>query len=234
LTNFMEQFWTITGNSPYKTVEVAGEFARLKVNGVDHQQLFAKSPRLIVQKKGKGDVIIVGPPDHVFISDKLRVLLKEMNATGYDLLPADVKLTFPHKAEESVYWQLVVTGWGGVAPPESGVKEVLAEPGRAREFSFPTNTSKLIDPGQYDGSDFFRFWPYPADIVVSDRVKTLFDDERIKYCKFFPLSEIDESNRMSTVLKETTQALPLALYFPLDRAEQVGRHLGIDWYEFSW
>lgn len=234
MTNCMQQFWRITGNSPYKSVEVTGEYLRLRVNGVDHQQLFEKPPKLLVRKKGKGDIIIVGPPDHVFISDKLRVLLKEGKATGYELLPADVRLIFPHKAEEAIYWQLIVTGWGGVCRPECGVKEIPVEPGHAREFSIPTDTSKLIDGSQYDGSDFFRFWPYPTDIVVSDRVKTILDREQIKYCKLTPLSEIDESIRMSIVLKETTQALPLALYFPPERAEQVGRHLGIDWYNFSW
>jgi hypothetical protein len=205
----------------------------MKVRGIEHQQLFERPVKLSVKKSGRGDVLLKGIPDLVFISDKVRRLLEANDATGFELLPADAELFYSHPPDKGTFWQLIVTGWGGVASPESGVREVEVEAGRAREFTVPTRPDALIDRSQYDGSDFFRFWPYPTDIVVTRRIMSLFDREGIKHCDFYPLVDLGRVIRMS-IVGETTQALPLALYYPPERAENLGAGLGIDWYDFRW
>ncbi len=176
-----------------------------------------------------GDMILCGIVKVVLISESLRQTLESINASGYTLLPAEVKLGFEHRPEDSVFWQLVVTGWGGMASADSGVHELIRETAKAKEFSLPTNPGKLIDSQQYDGSDFFRFWPYPFKIIVKDRIKKLFDGLKIKHCSFYPLSHLREALKMSSVT-ESTQALPLCLYYHPERAEALGKELGIDWW----
>jgi hypothetical protein len=71
-------------------------------------------------------------------------------------------------------WELVVTGWGGLAPKSSGVK--LKKWCRHCGHTYysplwkPTN---LVDSTKWDGADIFIVWPLPRFILVTDRVVSL-------------------------------------------------------------
>lgn len=123
------------------------------------------------------------------IQDRTLTLFREEGFTGFEVKPvkARMKVRAKHpdpcddnpglKAEDAAemeiptVWELVVTGWGGVAPPESGVRLAESCPtcGHLVYTSFE-NPSLLIDEEQWDGSDFFIVWPLPRFIFVTDRV----------------------------------------------------------------
>src|SRR5690349_11849317 len=53
------------------------------------------------------------------IHEQLLAILRAANLTGYRTRPATVR--FGNGVISKEYRELVVTGWGGVAPPESGI-----------------------------------------------------------------------------------------------------------------
>ncbi len=64
------------------------------------------------------------------------------------------------------FYELLVTGWGGVAPPESGMSPV---PG-SDNWSGRGDWQHMVNESQWDGSDFFIVWPFPLFKFVTDRV----------------------------------------------------------------
>jgi hypothetical protein len=79
---------------------------------------------------------------------------------------------------------------GGVAPAESGIRQVYYCPGcRATDWSDLSNPEGLIDPRNWDGSDFFVIWPMPAFFFVTERVVEVFRRSGLKgaeFAKTFP------------------------------------------------
>jgi len=67
--------------------------------------------------------------------------------------------------------ELRPSGWGGIAPQESGVRliEECRYCGR-QVFSGYTDSSKIFDIDAWDGSDFFFIWPLPKYIMVTETV----------------------------------------------------------------
>src|SRR5262249_44338572 len=81
--------------------------------------------------------------------------------TGYRLRPATVR--FPDGYLSHDYSELVVTGWAGVAPPESGIELIEACGGCGyKKYSSLKNPERLIDWSQWTGEDFFIVWPLPG------------------------------------------------------------------------
>lgn len=75
--------------------------------------------------------------------------------TGYRLKPATVR--FRDGAVSQDYQELIVTGWAGVARPESGIKVVKSCPAcRWKKYSGLTDADQLIDWSQWTGEDFFK------------------------------------------------------------------------------
>ena len=115
-----------------------------------------------------------------------------------------------------------MTGWGGVAPPESGIRLVEKCEGCGYlRYSGCENSERLIDVSQWDGSDFFIVWPLTGFIMVTDRVAKLIQENRLR----------------GVVLKATGKLTfhtggftpgRLSYWMPEARARQLGRDLGID------
>ena len=78
----------------------------------DHQFYSVKPLRFFVRRRQRADMLWA-PLHALFISNRLHLIFKEAGITGYDALPADAKLVYEHSSDESVYWQVAITGWGG-------------------------------------------------------------------------------------------------------------------------
>lgn len=198
----------------------------------EHAFLFDAPCKIVVRKKASGDMLIAGlAPPSLFISDALLTTFLEEGITGFEAVEADVRLAFPHDPSQSKYWQLVTTGWGGVASPRSGIEEL--EQGRfgQRKYSPCSDPRLILDPSQYDGSDLFLVWPLPWKIWVSPRLSRLLAERRVKH---FGLDAI-ESYRFEQLADDPVGfgPLPLECYLPQDRATEVGSAHGIDWFEFT-
>jgi hypothetical protein len=70
------------------------------------------------------------------------------------------------------YVQARPNGWGGMAARGSGIRlSRFYECCNHKIYSPLREPSQLIDPNQWDGSDFFMVWPLPQCIFVSSRAK---------------------------------------------------------------
>src|SRR5207244_4348579 len=95
------------------------------------------------------------------------------------------------KRYNDVFRELVVTGWGGVAPKSSGVRliESCSNCGLLT-YSRVLEWTNLFDERQWDGSEIFIIWPLPRYIMVTNRVASLINSNRLTGVKCVPLSQI--------------------------------------------
>jgi hypothetical protein len=144
---------------------------------------------------------------------------REAGITGFDARPA--------KAEPGrELWELVVTGWGGLAPPESGI--TLDQSKSCRfcghlVYSSFTDASRLIDPRAWDGSDCFIVWPLPRYFFVTDRVRSLICSEEFTGVS---LVNVRDLKKPAGVISELSPGR-LSYWFPAEAAQRIGGPLGI-------
>jgi len=176
--------------------------------------------------KKMGDFITTFGYTAWMITDEVSQLFKEQGFTGYELRPVKVNKVKRMKEGSSIpkLWQLVITGWGGIAPPESGMK-LISECkvcGYKKRYSGLSNPSALINPSQWDGSDFFIIYPLVRFIFVTERVKQFIEKKKLRGCLFREPKDIKP-------IDSEIGIAPLSLYMPLDRAKEIGEPLGIYW-----
>jgi hypothetical protein len=77
-------------------------------------------------------------------------------------------------------WELVVAGWAGVAPLESGIRRTERCVVCGLQYYTPfTDPTKLINEDQWDGSDFFMVWPMPRYIFITERVASFIQGAKL-------------------------------------------------------
>jgi hypothetical protein len=142
-------------------------------------------------------VVVPGPPaadilftwvSHCLAQQRVLGVMERERQTGFWTKPAEALLR--KTGEPIAVRQLCVSGWGGVVPAESGIRQVVFCPA-CRWIHWPelTNPEGLIQPRNWDGSDFFMIWPMPLFVVVSERVVRVFKDHKLKgahFSKSFP------------------------------------------------
>lgn len=145
--------------------------------------------------------------------------------TGYRVRPATVR--FRDGATSTEYREFIVTGWAGVASPESGVHLVESCPACLRkEYTPITNFEKVIDWSQWTGEDFFVVWPMMGYRLVTERVAKWLLAHKVK--SFRLEKEFEVRKRDSIISKLNIPAGRLSLYFPEDLASKYGKPLGLE------
>jgi len=119
--------------------------------------------------------------------------------------------------------ELLVTGWGGMAPEASGIREVYRcqACGHLR-YSGLEEPRCLLDVNNWDGSDFFMIWPLSRFRFVTGRVAEVCRKHSITgiaLARNFPLP----SDRVISGYSPDR----LSYYFPTDRAHALGDPLDI-------
>lgn len=105
------------------------------------------------------------------IQEGVLAVFRENGFTGYEVRPARAHFRGDPLGVPPPLWELVVTGWAGMASPESGVKLTYSCPFCGSiKYSCFDDASCLIDVNQWDGGDFFMVWPLPKFIFITDRV----------------------------------------------------------------
>jgi hypothetical protein len=155
------------------------------------------------------------------IQDHVLQLFRETGLSGFDVRP--VKARFKNSSEKPPrLWELCVTGWGGIAAPESGIRldeEKSCQVCGSLVYSGTNRPETIIDEHQWDGSDLFFIWPMPKFIFVTQRVVDLLRGRRLTGVAVKPLAS----------LKDLDEFGPgrLHYYLPDDRAHELGDPLGI-------
>jgi hypothetical protein len=182
------------------------------------------------------------------ITNEVAKLFKKAGFTGYELKPVTVAKIHKYYKEKDIVlrnahpvllekvirdrkpkpvpklWELLVRGWGGMAPPESGIKLIESCEGCGHlVYSTFKDASKLIDVSKWDGSDFFMVWPLPRFIFVTERVADLIKKNKLKGVKLIPVVQLsDEDNSLGKLSPGR-----LSRWMPEKRAHLLGDPLGI-------
>lgn len=119
--------------------------------------------------------------------------------------------------------ELVVTGWSGIAPEASGIREVERCPacGHLR-YSGIEEPRELLDVNNWDGSDFFMVWPLPMFRFVTGRVAEV--------CAKHKISGITLERNFPPPSEHVISGYSpgrLSYYMPADRAHTLGDNLRI-------
>ncbi len=174
------------------------------------------------------DIVQAVPFYECFLTDRVVDLFQSNGFTGFEVKPVEAVSNRTTDRKPPRLWELVVTGWGGVAPPESGVKLLSECPDCGCMFySRWTKPGRLIDPSQWDGSDFFVVWPLMLwsmfrQVFVTDRVARAIREHGITGVGLTAQGELPVS-------REAPPLVPgrLSYYMPEARAREVGEPLGI-------
>lgn len=155
------------------------------------------------------------------VQDSTLEFFRDTDITGFELKP--VKARFATRPEKPPrLWEIIVTGWAGMAKPESGIHydetESCSVCGMLR-YTGLKSPAELIDETQWDGSDFFKVWPMPRFIFVTNRVVELIRKHHLTGA--YP--------KLVTKLEKTKSFGPgrLRYYMSDDRAKELGIPLGI-------
>jgi len=91
-------------------------------------------------------------------------------------------------------YELRVWGWGGIAPPESGIR-VTEECPFCKFAVFSSYTSKVnvFSVNDWDESDFFIIWPLRRHLMVTDKVRELIHRKRWSGVRVRSLTELPDN-----------------------------------------
>jgi Protein of unknown function (Gmx_para_CXXCG) len=155
------------------------------------------------------------------IQDRTLELLRSSGFTGFEVKPVNARFSTSSQQPPKL-WELVLTGWAGVAKPESGIQ--LNESKSCMvcghlKYTGLRNPEEVIDRGKWDGDDFFMVWPMPTYVFVSERVISAIRAHHLTGVHIVPVAE----------LKTTDGFSPGRLHYwmPENRARQIGEPLGI-------
>ena len=157
--------------------------------------------------------LFAGPVFHARLIEEF----ERRGFTGYRLRPATVRFRDGELSNE--YAELIVTGWAGVARPESGIllKEACTACGH-KTYTRLQHPDKLIDWTQWTGEDFFMVWPLPADVLITKRVADALAELKVNG---YAIERIEPSRFEHRVGS-------LSNYLPVDLAIRYGQPLGLE------
>ena len=122
----------------------------------------------------------------IVITDHALEVLRASALSGFIVKPTQA-IEFPACVDRSRFprlWELVVIGEGGPAHKDSEIVKLrhCIECGHVRYSAYDKGI--LVDSSTYDGSDFFAVMEYPKHILVSERAKSVIEDNRLTNVSF--------------------------------------------------
>ncbi len=148
-------------------------------------------------------------------------LFEKHRVTGFETRRTQISYPKAIDAKPPDLFELIVTGWGGLAAAAAGVSLARYCPGCGHKVYAIAEPSRLIDPGTWDGSDLFIVWPLPRFRFASDRLAAIIRQEGMSGVDLIPAPDIP-TDRGVHVTPGT-----LAMHMPEDRARKLAGSLGI-------
>lgn len=155
---------------------------------------------------------------------------QQQGFSGFQVKPVKARFKRAVSAEPPRFWELAVTGWAGLAAPESGIRLDEAESCLScgsLKYTRATDYSRLIDEKNWDGSDFFIVWPLPKFIFVTDRVRDFVQKNDIRFTQFARPEDLQPKTAVDQRLHFGFSPGRLSHWMPEERAHQLGDPLGI-------
>jgi hypothetical protein len=155
------------------------------------------------------------------IQDHVLHVLKAKGFSGFEVKPAKARFEKETGKRAPRLWELIVTGWAGLAPPESGIN--LVEHCQACQhfhYSSLTHPEKLIELSKWDGSDFFIVWPLPNFRFITERVRQTIQEENWQGVRILEQEDLPIGGSGFSPGR-------LSHSMPEARARQLGEPLGI-------
>lgn len=134
------------------------------------------------------------------IQDRVLNIFRQNDLTGFEIKPVKARFKQSDDAVEPppILWELVPTGWAGLASADSGIKIVQFCPGcKHAHYSGLASPEKLIDSAQWDGSDFFIVWPMPKYLFVTARVVEVIRTNKLKGVRINAENELEPTEGFS-------------------------------------
>ena len=159
------------------------------------------------------------------IQDDVLRDLRQAGLTGFEVKPTTASFK-KSKEPTPIFWEVIVTGWGGMASPASGIaldEENSCSACGMLRYKQGTNPANIISSDNWDGSDFFMVWPLPNYKFVSGKAAKFIKEKKYTGCKIIPARELAFSNRVMPGFGPDR----LSHYMPSDRARELGDPLGI-------
>ncbi|MDE3202473.1 MAG: hypothetical protein KGN79_16305 [Acidobacteriota bacterium] len=176
---------------------------------------------LHMQHNDRSQWIIWSVAGMVIHQDILEEFEKE-RFTGYRTEPATVQ--FKDGVISQEYQEFIVTGWAGIARPESGVKVRQDCPAcHWKSYTGIKNTEQLVAWSQWTGEDFFMVWPLPLYIFVTERVADWF---KAKKSRRYIVRGPEDRGHLAKTTGFTVGLL--SNFMPVDLAVKYGRPLGLE------
>jgi hypothetical protein len=158
----------------------------------EHQHRGKRLGELVVKAPAVSNDVLWSVYSECLVSNSVRKRIQSVQLRGVTFKQAKVNGA---KGQNDNFCELVITGWGGVAPPESGVHLITAcHFCGYREYSAANFPSAIVDVNQWDGSDFFLVWPLPQFIFLSDRAKEFFVLANVSGIKLLPLESLKSAD----------------------------------------
>jgi hypothetical protein len=157
----------------------------------------------------------------VLVSRRVLDTFAKHRVTGFVVKPAKISYPATIEARPPDLFELVVTGWGGLAAQAAGVKLVESCRGCGQKIYTIAEPSRLIDARAWDGSDLFMVWPLPRYQFASDRLANILRQERVSGVKLVPAPQIPIERG------GTATPAPLNWRMPEERARELERRFGI-------
>jgi hypothetical protein len=155
------------------------------------------------------------------VQESALAMLRSYGFTGFEVKPVNARFSTSLRRPPNL-WELVVTGWAGMARHESGIR-----PDKSNScitcgqltYTGLQKPDELIQMSSWDESDFFMVWPMPKYIFVTRRVCEAIRSHKLTGIQVIPSAELEKTSGFTPGR--------LHYYMPADRAHQLGDPLGI-------
>jgi len=157
----------------------------------------------------------------ILISERALRILEQNGVTGFEVKPQNVAFARRSMGTAPILFELIVTGWGGLAAPASGLRTTDFCPSCRHRVYEVAQPSRIIDPSEWDGSDLFIVWPLPGFRFCSARLARILQENRMSGVDLVPASDIPLPPRSMLTPG------PLTAHMPQARALEIARHFDV-------
>ncbi len=165
---------------------------------IDYEQILCPLDKHHMRAGARiGDLRLVLPTTHIgdfiwtimsecVVTDRVLKLFETTGFTGFQTRSAHIARIRRRRADSKIpipkVWELLVTGKGGDAHPDSGIRLLRTCSGCNKKVYSSFRNGIIVKEEEWDGSDFFTVNGYPRFILITEKVKDLIIESKLINC----------------------------------------------------